>query len=394
VSDTLYKDNLDRGLQLLADKSDLTEAGKCFLKARSYATEREDIFLARLGHARVNLETGNFKDALSVAKEANEFADAAKEADLLILNNLRETASKLLDEEKISTEKKKEADTKALKEAGGKRPTDRGFLQTMKSRADGGLVSGGWVAVERLIQETAKPRLSFALKAGKKADQDSPCKSKIGGSPYAEAFEVIPKCIRCNEEMDFAFQIDVNDELPEKIPNIGLLVLYICRKLCYEQSVESDLGTFEVRNYCNFSPEQAVKLPLENIRPVRYFVKKSLQQSIPLWEVACENTPALKKDVEQLYPPNPGACYQELAEKIIKDAKKISDADCEVGGYPQFYNGEYVVRADDGSLMTYLCTVGSVTDYFSFGDDGYAAIYVARGTENSPSGYKLVIETT
>jgi hypothetical protein len=68
VSDTLCKDNLAKGLELLTAKRDLAEAGKCFLKARSYATERKDIFLARLGHARVMLETGQFKDALALAK--------------------------------------------------------------------------------------------------------------------------------------------------------------------------------------------------------------------------------------------------------------------------------------------------------------------------------------
>jgi uncharacterized protein YwqG len=153
-----------------------------------------------------------------------------------------------------------------LKDAGGKRPNDSGFAKTMKSRADGGLIQGVWSELERSIKKIAKSRLSYTLKAAKKSDEDNSCSSKIGGYPYATAGEIIPKCIQCSKEMDFAFQIDVNDEQPEKIPNIGLLVLYICKEGCYEDS-DSDSGTYEVRNYRNFPPEQSAKPSLKTVQP-------------------------------------------------------------------------------------------------------------------------------
>lgn len=391
--DERYTEALANGTALLESGRNVPEAAKCFLKARSCASSAKQRFQAMLGHAKALFALADMREIGPLMLEVEPLLNEGSEAERQVLAKIREDAAAALRAKAESAEQNKEKLALAIKAAGGAKPEDQKFIPNMKTRADQGLVEGGWEQVEKLLRDCIREKTVLKL-ASKMAPSAGPTASKAGGAPYSEPGEQWPVCKQCRRAMQFCFQIDCQQG-PHAMPSaVGLTVVYMC-PADGTNDMEPQPGTWEVRNYLEPSAEKFVPMISSsepyNKREWQFELNKRHQISTPSFEILPQEAPDLVEALQQLYPPDVRRCYERLINHYKKERKQLEVAnDFVVGGYPSFYNGEFIARDSAGNAMTYVWTVSSLDDYFNFCDDGYLSLYYSPVLNQ----FRLFIETT
>lgn len=415
--DERYTEALANGTALLESGRNIPEAAKCFLKARSWASTDKQRFQALLGHAKALFALADMREIGPLMLVVEPLLKEGSEAELQVLSEIREGAAAAVKAKAESAAQDKEKLALAIKAAGGAKPEDPKFIPNMKTRADQGLVEGGWEQVEKLLRDCIREKTVLKL-ASKMAASAGPTASKAGGVPYSEPGEKWPVCKQCGKAMQFCFQIDCQQG-PHIMPSaVGLTVVYMC-SVDGTNDIEPQPGTWEVRNYLEPSAEKfepmnssgAAAVGAEeggsgqhgagekgdkatepyNKREWQFELNKRHQTSTPFFEILPQEAPELVEALQQLYPPDVRRCYERLINHYKKERKQLEVAnDFVVGGYPSFYNGEFIARDSAGNAMTYVWTVSSLDDYFNFCDDGYLSLYYSPVLNQ----FRLFIETT
>ena len=223
--------------------------------------------------------------------------------------------------------------------------------------------------LSRRIEPLVRPATRIELSPPTTPPQDAELVSHFGGLPYCEAGERWPR--RSNgKPLHFVFQIfnQANLEIPDAIRLIQFY--YDLDALSFDTAD----GGWQVRIYKKLRIDNRVCAEPPALLDITPYcdVRFTRGQSLPDWEGIDLFDPAASDLSCVLNPDSPWDCYQQAAQARVGD----SEFGSQLGGYPQWIQGEDTPEADDGQPMKLLFQVDSSPQAgLMWGDAGLVYVF-------------------
>lgn len=228
-----------------------------------------------------------------------------------------------------------------------------------------------------LIRETTK----IEVKQPSQPLENSQLKSHFGGQPYFETGEEWPKSKK-GQNLDFIFQIYNNGA--NNLPNGIKLLQFFYDWEEFPWDTEND-GWF-VKIYESLNEERIIKINKPAELEVSYYCEVTFKalQSLPDWEGIDRYSDKASKLSCVLDENEPWDNYQKVVEKLIGE----QDYQSQLGGYPNWVQGESTPNKSNGEPMKLLFQIDSEENAgLMWGDVGL--IYVFYDESNKRIEFTL-----
>ena len=236
--------------------------------------------------------------------------------------------------------------------------------------------------LEKLVTPLVRKATKIEVFKSSSPPEDTQMKSHFGGQPYFEIGEEWPKS-KNGRYLDFVFQVFNNGE--NDIPaNIKLVQFFYDWE---EFPWSSGDDGWLVKIYENLNTAQSLKIekPFESEFSTQYCeVSFKSVKTLPDWEGIGEYSDKASKLSCILNEDEPWDSYQKVVERLIGK----QDYQSQIGGYPNWVQGESTPKNNKGELMKLLFQIDSEEHAgLMWGDVGL--IYVFYDESNKQIEFEL-----
>ncbi|MCT4615304.1 MAG: YwqG family protein [Marinifilaceae bacterium] len=200
-------------------------------------------------------------------------------------------------------------------------------------------------------------------------DSNSQLKSHFGGDAYFEKDEIWPRSEK-GKELDFIFQIFNNDSI-ELDENIKLVQFFYDWD---EYAWQTEDDGWLIKIYREIDTENIIKIDNPNKEHKSSYCEINFKPSLSLpdWEGIDLHSPKASDLSYNLNPDKAWEEYDNMVTKLIGE----QDFKSQIGGYPQWVQGEETPKMDNGSNMKFLFQIDSESDAnIMWGDVGLIYVF-------------------
>ncbi|UTW61012.1 DUF1963 domain-containing protein [bacterium SCSIO 12741] len=242
------------------------------------------------------------------------------------------------------------------------------FKSTQRPKPSGASTNEEKQAQLAQLEEWIKPLIRrttrIDIQKPSRPPQDSRHLSHVGGHPYFEQGREWPETKK-GEPLQFIFQIWNEDglELPKSVKLIQFFYDW------EEFPWDTDNDGWLVRIYREINPEKEIEqaVPAGKEAPHYCALKFETVQTLPDWEGIDVFGPKASDLSCQINDDEPWQAYQDTVEKLIGD----TDYQSQLGGYPNWVQGESTPKDSEGKPMKLLFQIDSDDNAgFMWGDVG------------------------
>ena len=237
------------------------------------------------------------------------------------------------------------------------------------------------IEMENMVKPLIRSASKMILAPASKPTKDSQRTSHFGGQPYIEKGEQWPTN-KENTSLDFVFQVFNSPEL-HMPDDIKLIQFYYD----WEGSAwETDDDGWLVKIYNNLDTENQTAIEKPSGLSRSKYCKISFIEvlTLPDWEGIDVHHPEASALSSKLNGEYPWEYYDDTVNKLIGEP----DYQSQLGGYPQWVQGESTPTNDNGNLMNLLFQIDTEDEAMvMWGDAGL--VYVFYDPESGKVEFEL-----
>ncbi len=229
--------------------------------------------------------------------------------------------------------------------------------------------------LEKLVKPIIRTATKIEIKQSTRPPENSQLLSHFGGQPFFETGEQWPKT-KNGKPLDFIFQIFNNGEI--NLPTNIKLVQFFYDWEEFPWDTEND--GWLVKIYETLNNEQIIKIdkPAELEKSKYCEVIFKTIKSLPDWEGIDRYSDISSKLSCVLNEDEPWDSYQKVVERLIGD----QDYQSQIGGYPNWVQGESTPNNNKGEPMKLLFQIDSEENAgLMWGDVGLIYIFYDETTK-------------